>query len=280
MIALYDSTGERHWLKHAESLVAIMDELFLDKEGGGYFMAVVDESEARLPVRPKSLYDNAIPAGTSVAVRILSQLFHRTGKDDYFTKAEFVISSMAGIIERGPTNFAYLLIGVDELYNGENGADRVVARGNVSVSASLIKTSDALDTASVELTIDIEDGWHINANQPLQDYLIGTVVKTTAGDEIDSVDYPEALTRKLGFDRNELALYEGSVKLQMPFKQIIGTAGAGESETAKLDGTAIVQFVVDLQACNDTTCLAPESITVDLSTASLTPQNSNIALAH
>ena len=281
LIALYDSTGERHWLKHAESLVAIMDELFLDKEGGGYFMAVVDESEARLPVRPKSLYDNAIPAGTSVAVRILSQLFHRTGKDDYFTKAEFVISSMAGIIERGPTNFAYLLIGVDELYNGENGADRVVARGNVSVSASLIKTSDELDTASVELTIDIEDGWHINANQPLQDYLIGTVVKTTAGDEIDSVDYPEALTRKLGFDRNELALYEGSVKLQMPFKQIIGAqAGAGESETAKLDGTAIVQFVVDLQACNDTTCLAPESITVDLSTASLTPQNSNIALAH
>ena len=115
----------------------------------------------------------------------------------------------------------------------------------------------------------------------MQDYLIGTVVKTTAGDEIDSVDYPEALTRKLGFDRNELALYEGSVKLQMPFKQIIGAqAGAGESETAKLDGTAIVQFVVDLQACNDTTCLAPESITVDLSTASLTPQNSNIALAH
>ena len=276
LVALYDATGESQWLKQAEELVAVMDELFLDKEGGGYFMAVVDESEARLPVRPKSLYDNAIPAGTSVAVRVLSQLFHRTGNDDYFTKAEFVISSMAGLIERGPTNFAYLLIGVDELYNGENGAEQFVARGKVSLSANLIDHSDTLEKANVVVTLDIDDGWHINANQPLQEYLIGTAVKTAAGDQIDGVIYPEALQRKLGFDRNELALYEGSVKLQIPASQLISAEG---DATGKLEGTAIVQFIVDLQACNDTTCLAPESVTLDLSTASLTPQNFNIALA-
>ncbi len=276
LIALYDTTGESQWLKQAEELVAIMDELFLDKEGGGYFMAVVDESEARLPVRPKSLYDNAIPAGTSVAVRVLSQLFHRTGKDEYFTKAEFVISSMAGLIERGPTNFAYLLIGVDELYNGENGAERVVARGKVSLSANLINDSETLDKANLEVTLDIEDGWHINANQPLQEYLIGTTVKTAGGDQVDGVVYPEALRRKLGFDRNELALYEGSVKLQVPASQLINAEG---DVAGNIKGAAIVQVIVDLQACNDTTCLAPESVTLDLSTASLTPQNSNVALA-
>ena len=66
------------------------------------------------------------------------------------------------------------------------------------------------------------------------------------------------------------------MKLQVPVSQLISSEG---DTAGKIEGAAIVQVIVDLQACNDTTCLAPESVTLDLSTASLTPQNSNIALA-
>lgn len=267
LVALYDSTANIDWLNQAESLVLTMNELFLDEQDGGYFMGATTVKGANLPVRPKSLYDNAIPAGTSVAVRVLSQLFRRTGNDDYLTTAESVVSSMAGAIERGASNFAYLLIGVDELYNGENGSRQTTARGKVTVSALIADK----DSETIDVVLDIADGWHVNAHKPIQDYLIGTAVKSSDGELLTSVKYPDPLHRKLGFDRNELALYEGQVTLRMNLDEARQTS----------DGDfAWVNFNVDLQACNDTTCLAPETVTVDLSTASTDAVNSVVSFVH
>ncbi len=266
LIALFDSTLDVFWLNQAQALVATMNELFLDEQDGGYFMGAGTVKGATLPVRPKSLYDNAIPAGTSVAVRVLSQLYRRTGNDDYLSTAESVVASMAGAIERGASNFAYLLIGVDELYNGENGSRQTVARGKVTVSAAL-----AEEDSSVDVVLDIADGWHINAHKPIQDYLIGTAIKTQDGDVVTSVEYPDPLHRKLGFERNELALYEGQVTMRLKLDELKNSAE---------EGLTVLNFNVDLQACNDTTCLAPETVTVDLSTASTAAVNSLVSFLH
>lgn len=268
LIALHDTSGEDHWLESARSLVDGMNKNFLDAEGGGYFMGAAKVSGATLPVRPKSLYDNATPSGTSVALRTLAKLYHRTGDEDYFTLAESIIASMAGLIERSPPSFSYFMIGVDELYNGENGAIRAVARGKVKIRASYQNAENGV----VKLTMQMADGWHINAHKPLQSYLIGTEINQVNGDPISGLDYPEAVTRKLGFDRNELALYEGDVSLSIPVEKL----GGGKTEDAS---ATVISFDVNLQACNDTTCLAPETVTIDLSTATPDPVNSPVAFA-
>ena len=268
LIALHDSSGEKRWLDDAKALVDGMNKNFLDKEGGGYFMGASQVSGATLPVRPKSLYDNATPSGTSVALRSLAKLYHRTGDEEYFTLAESIIASMAGLIERSPPSFSYFMIGVDELYNGENGAVRSVARGKVKINASYSEANDGV----VELTMKMADGWHINAHKPLQSYLIGTEINQANGDSISGLEYPKAITRKLGFDRNELALYEGDVSFSIPVEKLSADKSSDPSAT-------VISFNVNLQACNDTTCLAPETVTLDLSTATPDPVNTPIAFA-
>jgi len=266
LVALHDTSGDDRWLSDARALVDGMNKNFLDTEGGGYFMGASKVSGATLPVRPKSLYDNATPSGTSVALRTLAKLYHRTGDEDYFTLAESIIASMAGLIERSPPSFSYFMIGVDELYNGENGAVRSVARGKVRINAHYSETQNGV----VELTLKMADGWHINAHKPLQSYLIGTEINLLDGQAIDGLDYPEAVTRKLGFDRNELALYEGDVTLSIPLEKLVANKVADSTAT-------VVSFDVNLQACNDTTCLAPETVTMDLSTAKPDPVSTPIA---
>ena len=127
------------------------------------------------------------------------------------------------------------------------------------------------DNNAVDVVLDIADGWHVNAHQPIQDYLIGTAVKSADGELLANVSYPEPLQRKLGFDRNELALYEGQVTMRLGLDELGDSGG---------NGLAVVNFNVDLQACNDTTCLAPETVTVDLSTASTDAVNSTISFLH
>ena len=64
---LYEATGEIGWLQWAVELHRTLDELFLDKENGGYFAARAgDES---IVVRMKEDHDGAEPAASSLAAR-------------------------------------------------------------------------------------------------------------------------------------------------------------------------------------------------------------------
>lgn len=104
--------------------------------------------------------------------------------------------------------------------------------------------------------VNIEDGWHVNANQPTLDYLIGTELSLdqAPGFSVISTQYPEAEMLTFGFAEEALAVYEGEV----PVFLNIQTSDTLEPGSYTIEGRARVQ------ACNDEVCLAPSTIDVSI----------------
>lgn len=253
MLALYDITSEDSWLDRAIELTEAMDQRFWDSTQGGYFIGSEIVGGAALPTRPKDIYDNATPTGNSVALRVLTQLWYRSGEERFREQAEKLLSAFSPYLTDYPTGFGYFLTAASELLSGEAGARQYVARGKVKVEAK----RDTDDQLSV--TIDIKPGWHINAEKPLQDYLIGTrlTYQTSEGQDatLDELKYPEPKLTVLGFQRSELALYEGRVSLSAKLPAFTNNSDM------------ILPLTLDIQACNDEVCLPPETVALNLSIA-------------
>ncbi len=238
-IALYDATGDRQWLTHAESLTQIMNEQFWDKQNGAYFMGATAVGGASLSARPKDLLDNSIPSGNSVALRVLAQLFKRTGNPDYEARTNELIAALSGRLTQQPSGFYYLLTGINEHLSGEAGATQYAARGVVRAKA--FKRDEQL-----VVSVTLADGWHVNSQTPLQDYLIPTQLTNAGGRELYDVVYPEAQVRTLGFQRSALSLFENEFELKASWP------GHKDSRSTVVN--------LQVQACDDEVCLAPETV--------------------
>ena len=241
-IHLYDITRDARWLERAESLVATMNRLFWDEESGGYFMNINGTGIATM-TRPKAIHDGAVPSGNAVALRALAELVHRTGDEAYRRTATALLAAYANSINRQPSAYAYTLRGAQLLAYGAAGPLQYAARGAIRVSAELRK-----DTLVVDLAI--RPGWHINASKVLQEDLIPTVVgveEVIPGWRPGRLSYPPHVLKTLGFQSEELALYEGRVRITMDLRQ-----------TNSADAVPLIPVSLLLQACDDRVCLPPE----------------------
>ncbi|MCP4204365.1 MAG: DUF255 domain-containing protein [bacterium] len=260
LVTLYDVTGESSYLERAAGIADAMDSHFWDDVGGGFFMSE-DDHGGRLPVRPKSLGDGAIPSGNSVAVRALAMLSARTGRLSYRQKAESTVAAFSKSIRRQPTGFAYLLLGVDELLHGAVGALEYGAGGVVRVAASwdAVRSSGASSSYSLAVRLEIADGWHVNSNRPLQDHLVPTrLIATGDGLKLEDIDYPAAEVVTLGFQDEPLSVFQGSFEISAGLE----TLGTGELGRAGESGGVRVELT--LQACDDERCLRPETLALEL----------------
>ena len=110
-LALYETTFELRWFVEARALADELIRLFHDPERGGFFQAGAD-AEA-LVLRPKELYDNAVPSGNSAAADVLQRLAHLTGEPDYeragVSALRLVRDGMAG----APGGFGHALSALD-----------------------------------------------------------------------------------------------------------------------------------------------------------------------
>jgi len=240
LVTLFDETGDQKALVKAQELVETMHNIFWDSENSGYFMGEETSAGATLPTRPKALFDNAAPTGNAVALKVLVNLWNRTGDDQYRTRAESLVAAFSQWLTRDGSGFGYFLTGTNDLLNGEAGAHRYAARGKVKASVS------STDGKHVNVKIDVAPGWHINSDKPLQEYLIPTLLSLAESAPLENVKYPAAIKRKLGFQRSELDLYEGSV-------QLTGTL-------PEIDSAVYADVELQLQACSDEICLAPETL--------------------
>ncbi|MCA1830542.1 MAG: thioredoxin domain-containing protein [Actinobacteria bacterium] len=72
MLTLYETDHDVEWYERASSLARAMLDLFSDAGGGGFFDTGSDAD--RIVVRPKDLFDNAMPSGNSSAADVLLRL--------------------------------------------------------------------------------------------------------------------------------------------------------------------------------------------------------------
>ena len=115
LLALYQATGEREWLDQAVIYNDAMLELFWDREQAIFFLTGKEHDKLVTPVR--DAYDNATPAGSSVAVFNLLKLAILTGNLEYRSIAETNLESMRLPLTRYPNGFGYLL-GAADFYLG------------------------------------------------------------------------------------------------------------------------------------------------------------------
>ncbi len=111
LVALYEATFEKRWLEEANSLAESIVELFWEEERGTFYDTPADHE--KLVTRPRDIYDNASPSGTSVATDVLLRLALFLDKDEYRAIAETVLEDLAGGMERLPGGFGRLLTAKD-----------------------------------------------------------------------------------------------------------------------------------------------------------------------
>jgi uncharacterized protein YyaL (SSP411 family) len=115
LVALYEATFERRWLDAAVEMCDTILERFVDRDNGGFF-DTADDHEA-LITRPKDIFDNATPAGNSVAADVLLRLSLLLDRADYRSAAERVFQLLRPALLRYPLGFARALSALD-LYLG------------------------------------------------------------------------------------------------------------------------------------------------------------------
>ena len=111
LLELYEATFDPAYLTRALELHSHLRGFFRDEKDGGFFFTPKDAEP--LPVRPKELYDGAIPSGNSVAFLNTLRLSRITGDDALEKEAREIAGAFGGPAGASPTAFAHFLCGLD-----------------------------------------------------------------------------------------------------------------------------------------------------------------------
>lgn len=236
-VALFDLTGDHKWLEDAKMLARRMVELFEDKENGGYFLT----EQATGFTRTKETDDSTMPSGNAAALELFARLTQRTPDVVWKQHMRNLQAAVTGIAATEPVGHAATLIAADIAERGESGPRQSAAHGAVRLTVARTP-----DMSGVSIRIKLAPGWHINAVNPRQDFLLPTRVKID-GIPPTALKFPSAVDRKLGFHNEMLRLYEGEVEITAP----LPSGDAGKSAR---------RISMDVQACSDKICLEPQSI--------------------
>jgi thiol:disulfide interchange protein DsbD len=110
------------------------------------------------------------------------------------------------------------------------------------------------DSATVRVRVVIPDGWHLQSNTPLDDFLIPTEIKTSGeGLVFGAPVFPKAKLKDLEALGGKVALFEDTLVVRVPVR-----ARRGGDAGKALAGAAVT---LRYQACNDSQCLPPKVIT-------------------
>ena len=106
LLDLYETDFDPFWVREARRLMALMEEKFLDPGDGAYFY--VDRDQATPLVRSKSIYDQVLPSGNSMAARVSFRLYRLTGEGRYQERAQAIIRQLNPQARENPWGFAHL----------------------------------------------------------------------------------------------------------------------------------------------------------------------------
>jgi len=148
-----------------------------------------------------------------------------------------------------------LALGVALLTTGAQSPD--LPRANTVVKPRAYVSLEPVPrgrTFEVAVVAEIQQGFHINANKVLEDYLIPTTVQANwpKGLRLVETVYPPGELQKFDFSEKLLNVYDGTVTLRMKVKV------AGDAPL----GAMTVPVTLRYQACNDRACLPPVRLSV------------------
>jgi len=122
------------------------------------------------------------------------------------------------------------------------------------------------ETGEIVLTLDIEPGWHVNANPASMEFLIPTVAKSSAGGQSLDIptEYPRGRVSDIVLGDTALEVYDDGASIRLL---------PDEKQTTALKEADKLDMTVRVQACSDEgVCLAPADLPVALNLDDTKPQ--------
>lgn len=149
-----------------------------------------------------------------------------------------------------------------------------LGQGGPSVTVDAVTETDGAHPGTALRAIagvTLEQGWHVNANKPLDELLIPTILDITPPDgiSVSAVLYPKPGSITSSFSTEPMAVYGGTFDIGIVLDVSASVA----------PGDYIVKGALKYQACNDTQCFPPARkaftipVTVRPAATPLTPQS-------
>ena len=115
-IALYELTSEASWFTDARAIATEMGSRFRDNVTGAWYDTASDAEP--LITRPRDLFDNATPAGNSLALELLLRLAELDGDESVRTEVLTQIGAVSEQLRRSPNGYGHLLGVADMALHG------------------------------------------------------------------------------------------------------------------------------------------------------------------
>jgi len=250
MLGLHASQHDLVWLFRAQRIAQAIEARFVDEAGRLHEQALAGEAAA-LPITPPLVGDEVGPSGHSQAVVFLLDLGRLMDSPVQQRRAVQALAGFAGEVAADPAAWGWLVGELARPSRAEAverfGAELAVpqpsgpgaSRDHVEVTARLVAGGGA-----IEVRLAIDPGFHINANPASADYLVPTRATAVDG-EIGPIEYPAGKPFRAAFATESIDVYEGELVLRAPL-----TGGVPE------------RLRIEIQACNDEVCLAPDMVEV------------------
>ena len=114
LLKLYEVTEDEVYLGIIKKLNEDMLELFWDSEYGGlYYYSNISEE---LILKPKDIYDGAIPSGNSIALLNLFKLYEITKDENIHEKYKCMLKTFGEDINKNPITHIYSILALMSLY--------------------------------------------------------------------------------------------------------------------------------------------------------------------
>jgi len=137
----------------------------------------------------------------------------------------------------------------------KNGPPPIASTSVVKVTPEELTLAKGASGEAI-VRVQIQNGYHINANPPSFSYLKATQLELTpaSGVSVNFITYPDPLTKTFSFADAPLKVYEGDVIVKAKLKAAPSAEPGKHNLSAKLR----------VQACDDQVCYAPGAIDLTL----------------
>jgi hypothetical protein len=251
----------RRTLDEAIRLAGVARERFGDPDTGGYFDTPPDRTD--LIVRARSSYDGAIPSAIGVMINALLDLHELTGIEMHKSEAAAAMASVSQDIARSPvgsinsTRALWRLLTIDPDAIARAGMTREVRLAPEEPPVEIYADTGRVELkpgepVTVTLSIRVREGFHVNANKPGVEGLIGLMIDLTGGSGVVAdIHYPAGVAYHGSAieDRDAdgpLMVYQGDTPIEVTLSLAEGKAITGKP-----------QLRVIYQTCDDAACYEP-----------------------
>jgi hypothetical protein len=266
LLALRRATGDETWLRASIDLAERAKERFWagsadgpahgegNTSGAGYFDTLAGQSD--LFVRTRGRHDGAMPSGNSVMLLNLIELNEATGEARYLDDAAAVMAGLSSAIAENPLGPALATLALQRfcerwplrLPRAPQGDGAGAVAVHIEVDVESVEITPAAP-ATVDITVRVPGGYHINAHDPGMEHLVGLAVELVGDARLRAqVVYPPG--EPLRTPQGEWRVHTGALVLPV-------TIEIEESAAAPDAGASAPMLLLTCQPCTEAMCLKP-----------------------